>query len=134
VKDIKQILAMDLEKNYKDENITVDEYYAGIKKLEEAGTILKQVGNTLFIYDLIDDVSVEFHSCNAENKQNLMKNGNMFLASLSKKGCKKAITYYDNPKSTDLLDGFQLTCWMGLVFHMRLHRLIKENMRHIKQR
>ncbi len=106
MKDIKQILAMDLEKNYKDENITVDEYYAGIKKLEEAGTILKQVGNTLFIYDLIDDVSVEFHSCNAENKQNLMKNGNMFLASLSKKGCKKAITYYDNPKSTDLLDGF----------------------------
>ncbi len=43
MKDIKQILAMDLEKNYKDENITVDEYYAGIKKLEELTAKLQKL-------------------------------------------------------------------------------------------
>ena len=103
---IREILAADLAKNYKGENATVDEYYDGIKKLIETGTTLERVGNTLFICTPISKSEVEFHSCNAENKQKLMENGNIFLSKLFQNGCKKAVTYYDDPRSTILLDGF----------------------------
>jgi hypothetical protein len=103
---IREILDADLAKNYKDENATADEYYDGIKKLVETGTTLERVGNTLFICTPISKSEVEFHSCNAENKQKLMENGNIFLSKLFQNGCKKAITYYDDPRSTTLLDGF----------------------------
>jgi hypothetical protein len=103
---IREILAADLAKNYKGEDVTVDEYYNGIKKLSETGTTLEQIGNTLFIYSPAGKDEVEFHSCNAENKQRLMENGNTFLSNLFQNGYKKAITYYDDPRSTALLDGF----------------------------
>jgi hypothetical protein len=103
---IREILAVDLAKNYKNEIVTADEYYDGIKRLVETGTVLEQVGNTLFISTPIGEDVVEFHSCNAENKHKLIENGNVFLAKLFRNGCKKAITYYDDPRSTTLLDGF----------------------------
>ena len=103
---VKEILAVDLAKNYKDENVTADEYYDGIKRLVEKGTTLEQIGNTLFISTPTGENEVEFHSCNAENKQKLMENGNVFLRKLFQGGCKKAVTYYDDPRSTTLLDGF----------------------------
>jgi hypothetical protein len=106
VKEIKEILAADLAKNYKNESTTVDEYYNGLQDLIKSGTKLNKIGATLFIYKYIGDTVIEFHSANAETKEKLIRNCSEFLKNMSNQNIKKAVTFFDNPKSINLLEGF----------------------------
>jgi hypothetical protein len=104
---VKEILAVDLAKNYKGENVTVDEYYAGLNKLSEGGKdFVAQVGNTLYICTPITPEEMEFHCANADSKTNFIKNGKQFLDALQNKNYKVAFTTYDDPRCEDFVVGF----------------------------
>ena len=105
MKNLKDILAADLAKNYRNENVSVDEYFAGFKKLIDSGTNLNQVGNTLFVYKKVCDDAIEFHAANAENARMLIRNCKDFLQNIANQNIHKAITFFDNPKLKVIFDG-----------------------------
>jgi hypothetical protein len=103
---VKEILAIDLAKNYKDENTTVDEYYDGLQNVLKQDKTLEQVGNTLYIQKQVAPDVMEFHCANADSKANFIKNGAEYLQKLQNQNYKKAYTTYDDPRCEDFLKGF----------------------------
>ena len=93
---VKEILAIDLAKNYPGQEDKLDGYYAGAMIFESKGQI-KQIGNSLFTIIPKDDV-VEWHPANAEHWTKFASNLREFLDCMSKEGFKKAETYFDNLK------------------------------------
>ena len=103
---IKEILAVDLAKNYQGEGDKLDGYYAGAMLYEAEGQI-KQIGNTLFTVIPKDNV-VEWHSANADHWTKFASNVREFLDCMSKDGFKKAETYFDNLKLMNIYK------WLGV--------------------
>lgn len=96
--EYKEILAIDLAKNYRDENMSVEKYLFGVQKLIESNIYITKINNTLFMHkDLGDDV-IEFHVANADSARMLIKNCKQFLQSISLQNFSKAITFFDNLK------------------------------------
>ena len=106
---VKEILAVDLAKNYKDENVDVDEYYSGLNNLvQNGGNSVQQYGNTLYICTPITSEEMEFHCANADSKSKFIENGREFLKGLKDSGYKIAFTTYDDPRCEDFVVGFGL--------------------------
>jgi hypothetical protein len=103
---IKEILAADLAKNYKDAQVTLDQYFDGLQNVLKNGKSLEQVGNTLYIQKQIAPDVMEFHCANADSKANFIKNGTEYLRKLQSKKFKKAYTTYDDIRCEDFLKGF----------------------------
>jgi hypothetical protein len=105
---IKEILAIDLAKNYPGEGDKLDGYYAGAMIFEANGQI-KRIGNSLFTVIPKDDV-VEWHPANAEHWTRFASNVHEFLDCMSKEGFKKAETYFDNLKLMNIYK------WLGIPY------------------
>ena len=126
---IKEILAVDLAKNYKDENVTVDEYYSGLNKLVENGkNSIEQFGNTLYICTPITSEEMEFHCSNADSKSKFIENGKEFLNDLQNKNYKIAFTTYDDPRCEDFVVGFGFPYTIKKIDHGK-HATYKAEMR-----
>lgn len=103
---IKEILAIDLAKNYPGQEDKLDGYYAGAMIFESKGQI-RHIGNSLFTVIPKDDV-VEWHPANADHWTKFASNVREFLGGMSKEGFKKAETYFDNLKLMNIYK------WLGV--------------------
>ena len=102
MKDIRQILTEDLAKNYGGFAMTVDAYFDGLMNAPKTGNFVVRQGDTLILTKKIEKNGIEFHCINGERAKDLVSNVQKYLDDLKEHGYDYAVTFYDNPRISEL--------------------------------
>lgn len=96
---IKEILQADLDKNYPDMRLDVDEYAQDLADaIQNEGYQLFRDGNLLIVYKDLGNKSVEFHVINGVHKvDDMIQRVYKVLIQLQMNGFTEAQIPYDNP-------------------------------------
>lgn len=102
---VDDIIKENLEKNYKGTGLTLERYFAHIRKKVANGSKIFRYKNILIIYDDMGDGGVEWHAINGGMPvEELVKAADAFGLTMRDRGYKYAFTFYDNPKSKEIFN------------------------------
>lgn len=96
-----EIIAADYQNNHAGRQYSAQYAHDIFKKYVASGESYLVVGRTMFLFHAVDQDTAEFHSINGGNAEDLVHGVNQLLHALSKH-FSKAVTYYDNPRVSDL--------------------------------
>lgn len=96
----REIIKADAAKNHP--GIPFEDHVTRIEQLLMSGGQVVQQGNTLFLYTINDDRSVEFHTYNADPAKTLVENTRKFFRMLKRAGAREVFTMYDSPRISEL--------------------------------
>lgn len=99
---VRGILEVDRARHYKGEERSAAEMYDLIPQRLATGAKLYRAGNTLFLTATMAPGEAEFHTCNADSKQQLVVNFLAYATLLKHLGCNRLITFYDHEPITEL--------------------------------
>lgn len=95
------ILSRDHAKNHAHRAYSVENQVEQLETAMKGPVFLKQVDNCMFIHQVDDEYSIEFHSINGGGGKDLTSALNKFLDEMSEV-YSFANTYFDNPKILEL--------------------------------
>jgi hypothetical protein len=98
-----ELLKKDCVKNHSDIELSFDQAVNIILDAVVKGQTLQRFGNTMFLCKPHSATGLEFHSINADNGSELSKNFKQLIEKAKSLGYKYIITFYDNPKISELL-------------------------------
>lgn len=99
---VEEVCIADRAKNYSGDEISGEIVYLALPAVLAHGDKIYRAGNTLWVTSDLPGNGLEFHSGNAENGANLVRNIIEFFKLLKSLGYAWAVTYYDFPQITHL--------------------------------
>jgi len=98
-----ELLKADCLKNHSDIALSFDKAVDIILEAIVKGQTLLRFGNTMFLCKPHSATGLEFHSINADKGDQLLENFKQLVEKAKSLGYKYLITFYDNPKISELL-------------------------------
>ena len=99
---ILELLKEDRKRNYHGDEPQADELFATLEQMLAGTDTLYRVGNTLFLCEDTAKKELLWHTANADSPDKLIENTRAFLMHVKRKGYKKAVTYYDYKRITQM--------------------------------
>jgi hypothetical protein len=105
-----ELLKADCIKNHSDISLTFEDAVDILLGAIAGGNTIQRFGNTIFLCKPHNNSGLEFHSINADKGELLSLNFKMLIEKAKSLGYKYVITFYDNPRVSELLEASGIEC------------------------